>query len=193
MRLQRSRRLSRLATALVLTGAAVWPTLSGCSSSSESGAAASTSPSPPTLSLLVPDSGCAQGLLEGLRHRNPRFVVRVQEYAAESDLAALLGDAGPTDVVLLPAGTTARRLARSGLLRLVISRIEQWDRVSPVLKRVPGVAVGGRLYMGPLGTRPLGVVYDRGAVTARPTSFADSSTLASPAGSPWKTTPPPRS
>jgi hypothetical protein len=78
------------------------------------------------------------------------------------------------DAVELFSNETAERMARQGLLRpLDTRRIPEWDRLYPLLKRLPGVVVDGKVYMVPLTAAVTGIISVRDQSGTMPTSFKE--------------------
>lgn len=100
--------------------------------------------------------------------------VRSRSYSSGEDILRAVEAGYRADVVEVCTNETAERLAREGRLRpLETDRIEQWSRLYPVLKDLPGVVVDGRVYMVPVTAAVTGILYDPTAVTTPPGSFGD--------------------
>ncbi len=102
--------------------------------------------------------------------------VRVSTVAAAGGEAAAgrLAAGGRPDLIETCTNAGLARLARAGLLQPIDpARIEQWARLYPVLKELPGVVVDGKVYMVPLVADVTGIIYERAGTPAPPRSFTD--------------------
>lgn len=102
--------------------------------------------------------------------------LRVATVAAAGGEAAAgrLAAGGRPDLIETCTNEGVARLARAGLLQPIdTARIQQWARLYPALKELPGVVVDGRVYMVPLVADVTGIIYNPVRTPAPPRSFRD--------------------
>ena len=116
----------------------------------------------------------ADAVVSGLEGRPSGPALQPEEYTSGETILADLAAGRHADVIEVCSDESARRLAEQGLLQpLDTTRLENWGRLYPALKELPGVALDGEVYMAPVTATVTGILYDPERVAPPPSSFRD--------------------
>ena len=128
----------------------------------------------PTLSLLVWEGYADPSFIQGFEAKCQCKVTAAYMGSSDELVAKLRGGASSNYDVISPSSDVATMLSRSGLVApLDLSKIPNYSELSPTLTSKPLVKQDGKVYGVPLTWGPNPLLYDIGAISKAPESWAD--------------------
>ncbi len=129
---------------------------------------------PPTLSLLVWEGYADPSFIQGFEAKCQCKVSAAYMGSSDELVAKLRGGASSNYDVISPSSDVATMLSRSGLVApLDLTKIPNYSQLSPTLTSMPLVRQNGKVYGVPFTWGPNPLLYDIGAVSRAPASWAD--------------------
>ena len=128
----------------------------------------------PTLSLLVWEGYADPSFIQGFEAKCQCKVTAAYMGSSDELVAKLRGGASSNYDVISPSSDVATMLSRSGLVApLDLTKIPNYSELSPTLTSKPLVKQNGKVYGVPLTWGPNPLLYDIGAISRAPESWAD--------------------
>jgi spermidine/putrescine-binding protein len=131
-------------------------------------------PKQETLSLLVWEGYADASFVRAFEQTHHCKVVASYMGSSDELVAKLRGGAASNYDVISPSSDVATMLSRSGLVApLDLTKIPNYAELSPTLTSKPLVKQNGKVYGVPLTWGPNPLLYDIGAISKAPESWAD--------------------
>lgn len=167
------RRIGGVATVCVFAIAAVACSGGSGGGGSPGGSATSSAPSG-TLRLFSYSDGFAPAYMKRFHDLYPNVNLVTSAFGNGDEAVAKMQAGFQADVVNSCVDENTLTMVQDGLYQpLDLSRIPDWKNVFPAMKDLPGVAVGGKVYMIPVDAGTAGIMYNADVVTTPPTSWLD--------------------
>ena len=168
---------SKLTVALASTMALL---LAGCGGGEEKAAGAgATNPSDPasihgTVKLFSYEDGYDADYLKSFHEMYSNIKLDTASFGSNEEAIAKVKSGFQADVINTCVDEGAQEAVEKGVYApLDTSRLENWDKIWPAMKEMPGVTSDGKFYVVPVDAGTAGLMYNADKITTAPTSWND--------------------
>jgi spermidine/putrescine transport system substrate-binding protein len=127
-----------------------------------------------TIRLLSYTDGFDPKYLAGFHEQYPNITLKTSAMSSNEEAVAKIQAGFEVDVVNSCVDEAALEMAQKGIYApLDVSRLADWNDLFPSMKDLPGVQLGGKVYMLPVDAGTAGILYNADVVQPAPDSWTD--------------------
>lgn len=173
--------MTSIGTKLVLASTSVLTLLlAGCGGGDSTPAGAgSTNPSDPasitgTIRLYSYEDGYDTDYMKSFHETYPNIKLETASFGSNEEAIAKIQAGFEADVINTCVDEASQEAVEKGVYAPVdTARLENWDKIWPAMKEMPGVTVDGKFYVVPVDAGTAGLIYNADKITAPPDSWKD--------------------